>query len=67
MDYYNAMIAERENNTVRARKPTHGKVQTVSGTGEATVTDIALLDEQRPARSRWSTSARGHAAQCRCG
>lgn len=45
MDYYNAMIAERENDTVRQAETTEGKVQTVSGTGEATVTDIALIDE----------------------
>jgi lipopolysaccharide transport system ATP-binding protein len=45
MDYYNAMIAERENQTVRLHETPDGKVQTVSGTGEATVTDIALLDE----------------------
>jgi lipopolysaccharide transport system ATP-binding protein len=45
MDYYNAMIAERENQTVRLQGTEGGKVQTVSGTGEATVTDIALLDE----------------------
>jgi lipopolysaccharide transport system ATP-binding protein len=45
MDYYNAMIAERENQTVRQQDTNQGKVQTVSGTGEATVADIALLDE----------------------
>lgn len=45
MDYYNAMIAERENVTVRLKEIADGKVQTVSGTGEATVADIALLDE----------------------
>lgn len=45
MDYYNAMIAERENETVRLNALDGGKVQTVSGTGEATVSDIALLDE----------------------
>ncbi len=49
MDYYNAMIAERENaqgrNTVRLNETEDGKVQTISGTGEATVSDIALLDE----------------------
>ena len=44
MDYYNAMIAERENDTVRQAELESGKVQTVSGTGEATVTDIALVD-----------------------
>ena len=45
MDYYNAMIAERENETVRLNTTDDGKVQTISGTGEATVSDIALLDE----------------------
>src|SRR5438067_8061927 len=46
MDYYNAMIAERENATVRVRETAEGKLQTISGTGEATVADIALLDER---------------------
>jgi lipopolysaccharide transport system ATP-binding protein len=45
MDFYNAMIAERENATVRQNETPEGKVQTVSGTGEASVTDIALLDQ----------------------
>lgn len=45
MDYYNAMIAERENATVRVNETRAGKLQTVSGTGEATVIDIVLLDE----------------------
>jgi lipopolysaccharide transport system ATP-binding protein len=45
MDYYNAMIAERENETVRLNETSEGKVQTISGTGEATVRDIALFDE----------------------
>ncbi|HZX27834.1 MAG TPA: ABC transporter ATP-binding protein [Telluria sp.] len=45
MDYYNAMIAERENATVRVTELGAGKTQTVSGTGEATVSRIALLDE----------------------
>ena len=45
MDYYNAMIAERENDgSVRQLDNGEGRTQTVSGTGEATVADIALLD-----------------------
>ena len=44
MDFYNALIAERENATVRQELLVDGKVQTISGTGEATVRDIALLD-----------------------
>ena len=44
MDFYNALIAERENETVRVEKRADGKLQTTSGTGEATVKDIALLN-----------------------
>jgi lipopolysaccharide transport system ATP-binding protein len=44
MDYYNALIAERENATVRQNDTGAGRLQTVSGTGEATVADIALFD-----------------------
>ena len=44
MDFYNALIAERENETVRVEKLADGKLQTTSGTGEATVQDIALLN-----------------------
>ena len=46
MDYYNAMIAERENVTVVQRMTESGKVQTISGSGEATLEDIALLNER---------------------
>jgi lipopolysaccharide transport system ATP-binding protein len=46
MDYYNAMLAEHENQTVRQERRQDGKVQTISGTGEAVVKDIALLDQQ---------------------
>lgn len=44
MDYYNAMLAERENQSVRQETHASGKVQTISGSGEATVAAIALLD-----------------------
>jgi len=44
MDYYNAMLAERENQTVRQQPSDDGRLQTISGTGEATVTDIALTN-----------------------
>ena len=46
MDYYNAMLAEKENQTVRQHETADGKLQTVSGSGEATVVDIALLNEK---------------------
>lgn len=44
MDYYNALIAEKENQTVHQEKQQDGKLQTISGTGEASVQDIALID-----------------------
>lgn len=45
MDFYNALIAERENSTVEQKATQDGRVQTISGTGAATVTDIALLNQ----------------------
>jgi lipopolysaccharide transport system ATP-binding protein len=44
MDYYNAMLAEKENLTIRQEQSADGKMQTISGSGEATVENIALLD-----------------------
>jgi lipopolysaccharide transport system ATP-binding protein len=44
MDYYNAMIADRENSVLQLNARDDGKLQVVSGTGEATVAEIALLD-----------------------
>ncbi len=44
MDYYNAMLADNQNQTVKQEVTVDGKIQTISGTGEATVADIALLD-----------------------
>lgn len=46
MDFYNAMLADKENHKVEQTIRDDGKVQTVSGTGEARVTDIALLNEK---------------------
>lgn len=45
MDYYNAMLAERENQTVRQQVTEVGKVQTISGTGEVALREVALLNE----------------------
>lgn len=45
MDYYNAMLADHQNQQVQQVELDGGKVQTVSGTGEATVQDICLLDD----------------------
>lgn len=45
MDYYNAMLADHQDQQVRQEVQGSGKVQTVSGTGEASVTAITLVDE----------------------
>lgn len=45
MDYYNALIAERENQTVSVTRLEDGRARTVSGTGEATVEQVGLHDE----------------------
>lgn len=46
MDLYNALLAEREGRTVEVRRRGDGRVQTISGTLEAVVDDIALLDSE---------------------
>ena len=45
MDYYNALIGERESATIAVESLQDGQSRTTSGTGEASVVDIALLDE----------------------
>ncbi|URX63039.1 ABC transporter ATP-binding protein [Luteibacter anthropi] len=42
MDYYNAMIADKENSRIRTEVQADGRVQTVSGTGEVVVSRISL-------------------------
>ena len=46
MDFYNALIAERENATVQVARLEDGRAQTTSGTGEARVESIGLLNEK---------------------
>lgn len=46
MDYYNAMLADHQNQEVKQQVREDGKVQTISGTGDASVTAITLLDFQ---------------------
>lgn len=45
MDYYNALLAERERNTVRQEALADGRTRTISGTGEAIIDSVRLLDE----------------------
>lgn len=42
MDFYNALIAEKENTTVQLRELEDGLVQTRSGSGEATIGPVTL-------------------------
>ncbi len=44
MDLYNALIAERENSTITISNHASGRVQTISGSGEAVVEAIMLLN-----------------------
>lgn len=44
LDFYNAMISEKENSTVRQTRQEDGTAVTVSGTGEATIDSIWLED-----------------------
>lgn len=45
MDYYNAMLSDNQNQTVMQIKTDDGKLQTISGTGEAQVRHISIIDE----------------------
>lgn len=44
MDYYNAMLADKQNPTVRQLERSDGKMQTVSGTGEMRLDTVKLLN-----------------------
>lgn len=45
-DFYNAIIAEKENNTVEVKQLESGKLQTSSGSGEARVEEIVLYNSK---------------------
>jgi lipopolysaccharide transport system ATP-binding protein len=42
MDFYSALVAEKENSTIRTETRDDGKIQTTSGTGEATIESVEL-------------------------
>ena len=46
MDFYNALIAEKENSTVEVKRLEDGRAQTTSGTGEARVLAIELKNSK---------------------
>ena len=45
MDYYNALLADHQNQSVKQEVTGDGHVQTISGTGLARIVQIKLLDE----------------------
>lgn len=45
MDYYNALLAERDSESVQQTVTAQGKLQALSGSGEATVEEIILISE----------------------
>jgi lipopolysaccharide transport system ATP-binding protein len=44
-DYYNAMLANEQDQTIKRVETSDGKVQTISGSGEASIDAMELLDE----------------------
>jgi lipopolysaccharide transport system ATP-binding protein len=46
MDYYNALLADSQDQHIRQELRDDGKVQTISGTGEATVAEISLISAE---------------------
>ena len=46
MDYYNALLADRENQHVKQELTQSGKVKTTSGSGEASIMDVALINNE---------------------
>lgn len=49
MDFYSAMLAEKEQQTVRQERLDGGQVRTISGTGEASIRSVSLLNDQQQA------------------
>ena len=43
-DYYNSLLADKQNQQVKQEQLPDGRVRTISGTGEATVSRISLLN-----------------------
>ncbi|MEW5992847.1 MAG: ABC transporter ATP-binding protein [Candidatus Zixiibacteriota bacterium] len=46
MDYYNALLARHQKQNIKQLPGRHGKLETTSGTGEAKILDVSLLDEE---------------------
>ncbi len=46
MDFYNALLADQENENVQQQETDDARIQTTSGTGEAVIKDIKLRNEK---------------------
>lgn len=46
MNYYNAMLAHQKIQEIRQQRLDDGRIQTISGTGEVSLTQIELLNEE---------------------
>ena len=46
MDYYNALLASKQSQTIEQRPLSDGRMQTLSGTGDVKTVSIRLRDEQ---------------------
>lgn len=46
MDYYNALLADKENNKIEQIVTEDGSIKTISGTGEAIVSDIKIINKE---------------------
>lgn len=47
MDYYNAIIAEKEKQTVKTEITSTGQIKTTSGTGEASISKLQILNKKK--------------------
>ena len=45
MDFFSAMIAEREQSTIRQERLADNRIRTISGTGQASVAEVVLLNQ----------------------
>ena len=46
MDYYNAMLADHQSQQLSQTTQANGQVRTASGTGEATIEDVVMVDSK---------------------
>jgi len=46
MDYYNALIAQKENTKIELTQLSNGKIQTISGTGEVEIESAVILNSK---------------------